>query len=207
MLGVYDILCLALLGMAFSSLCFTNVLSTLMLRKQFVHRAPLAPLQGKITRGLQLALGLCILTWITAFLWGAAATARALMQGQVVPLFFLLFSPIFSGAVSFVLFRKTLRVRTRDTEELAKELKELYAARAASVSDSAVLAAQLGKGSAQDSSDIRKKAFRAVLLLGEPSYHETLQRLQSSSVITETQATPLRQSGPPPPIRTRRLRK
>jgi hypothetical protein len=30
MLGVYDILCLALLGMAFSSLCFTNVLSTLM---------------------------------------------------------------------------------------------------------------------------------------------------------------------------------
>src|SRR5215470_7405902 len=123
--------------MAFSSLCFTNVLLTLMLRKQFIHRTPLAPLQGKITRGLQLTLGVCMLAWITAFLWGAAATARALMQGQIVPLFFLLFSPFFSGTVSFVLLRKTLRVRTRDTEELAEELKELYAARAASVGDSA----------------------------------------------------------------------
>src|SRR5215470_237518 len=135
MLGVYHILCFALLGMAFSSLCFTNVLSTLMLRKQFVHRAPLAPLQRKITRGLQFALGVCSLAWITAFLWGAAAVERALMQEQIVPLFFLLFSPLFSGVVSFVFFRKTLRVRTKDTEELAEELQALYATRVASGGD------------------------------------------------------------------------
>jgi len=198
MLGVYDILCLALLGMAFSSLCFTNVLATLMLRKQFVHRTPLTPLQGKITRGLQLALGVCILAWIIAFLWGATATARALMQGQIVPLFFLLFSPIFSGAVSFVLFRKTLRVRTKDTEELAEELKALYATRVASGGDLAALEAWSEKRSVKNSPDVRKKAFRAVLLLGESSYRETLQLLQSLGVVTETRALPQRQIDAPP---------
>ena len=95
-----------------------------------------------------------------------------------MPLFFLLFSPLFSGAVSFVLFRKTLRVRTKDTEELAEELKALYATRVASGGDPAALEAWSEKGSVKRSPDVRKKAFRAVLLLGEPSYRETLQLLQ-----------------------------
>lgn len=178
MLRVYDVLCLVLLGMAFSSWCFTNVLLTLMVRKHFVQRTPTAPLQRTMTSSLHLALVVCILAWLSAFLWGGAAVTRALMQEQIVPIFFLLFSSLFSGLVSFILFRKTLRVRIEDAKEFAEELKTLRAIRAASGRDPETVAEWPKIWSGASSPDARKKAFRAVLLLGEPSYHETLKLLQ-----------------------------
>lgn len=178
MLWVYDILCFALLGMAFSSMCFTHVLSIMMLRTQLGQRAPLAPLQRRITRGLQLALGVCLVSWLSLFLWGAAAVTRALLQDQLMPFFFLLFSPLFSGVVSFVFFRKTLRARTRDAEELAEELKARYAARGGSGRVLGAVAEWSDSRSPASPSEVRKKAVRAVLLLGEPSYCETLDLLQ-----------------------------
>lgn len=178
MLPVYDVLCLALLGMALSSLCFTQVLSTMLLRKRFVQRPRLAPLQWKITRGLQLALIVCVLAWLSTFLWGASAVGSALMQEHLVPLLFLLFSPLFSGVVSIVFFKKGLRARTMDAEELAEELKALYASKTASGRAPEVE----GEGSewaGANSPDARKKALRAVLLLGESNYRETLALLQT----------------------------
>jgi hypothetical protein len=178
MLRVYDVLCLALLGMAFFSVCFTQVLLITMVRKRFVQRARRAPLQCKITRSLQLALVVCLLAWLSAFLWGGAAVTRALMQEQIVPIFFLLFSPLFSGLVSFILFRKTLRVRIEDAKEFAKELKALHVTSDVPFMAPEAVAEGPESWSGASSPDARKKAFRAVLLLGEPSYHETLKLLQ-----------------------------
>jgi hypothetical protein len=179
MLPVYEILCYALLGMALASVGFSNVLSMLILRRRFAPRASLAPLQRKIHRSLQGMLVICIVVWISLFLWGATAVARGLMQEQIVPLFFLLFSPLFSGVVSFIFFRKTLRARTREAEELVEELKAHSARRVASARDPGAVEGWSEEWSGHSSQDVRKKALRAVLVLGEPSYRGTLDLLQS----------------------------
>ena len=105
------------------------------------------------------------------------------------------FRLFFWGGILALFFRKTLRA-PKDTEELAEGWRRCTTSRL--WRDSAALEAWSEKGSVKNSPDVRKKAFRAVLLLGEPSYRETLQLLQPLGVVTETRALPQRQIDAPP---------
>jgi hypothetical protein len=198
---VYGTLCFSLLGMSFSSLCFSNVLALAILRKRFAQPPSPVPLQKCISIGLKVAPVLFSLSWVYALWIGAKAVAKALAQGDFIPLLFLVFSPPLTLFVSWIIFRLSLRVRGREVAELSEEIQRLEAIRAVSdnwsdawrsrevaalkprlTAEPGRINAWLQDWRAKHFQRFGGKALRAVLLLGKPSYHEILSMLEKNNM-------------------------
>lgn len=197
---VYSILCISLLGMSFSSLCFSNALAVLILRKRFAR--PLSPvfLQQAISVGLKFALVFFSLLWAYAFWTGAKAVVTALLNEDFIPLLFLVLSPLVSLLFSWSLFGVSLRARAREVAELAEEIQTLETIKTVSddwsdawrAREVEALRPQLEANPEHVNGWLQDwrtkcfqrfgwKAFRAVLLLGKPSYREILHMLENNN--------------------------
>jgi hypothetical protein len=201
MLEVYDTLCFALLGMAFSSFCFTNVLAMLILRGRFLKARSLAPSQSSVNVRLKIVLGIFVAFWALCFIAGAQGVVKALLNEDFIPVLFLIFSPILSGLFTLTLFGKSLRAREREIEELSEEVKalrekkavsdnwsdewrigELEAMRPKLATDPGHVSGWLQSWPARRKQSFRRKAFRAFVILGEPSYCEVLEMFRKNNM-------------------------
>lgn len=193
MLDVCDTLCFALLGMALSAFCIAQVLSMLILRRRFLKRPSLAPVQSLIEGRLKIVLGLFAALWLYYFGAGVDGVVKAVMSENFIPVPFLFFSPILSGLFTLTLLGKSLRAREQEMADLALEVQGLREIQIASGNWSdewrareveamklphAVSAERVKEWrqswSTRGYLNFRKKAFRAFVMLGESSYREVL---------------------------------
>jgi hypothetical protein len=185
--------------MSFSSFCFSNALSLLILRKRFAP-PPLVPLQKAISVGLKVALVLFSLSWAYAFWVGIQTVAKALANGDFISLLFLVFSPPLTLFVSWILFRISLRVRLKEVAELLEEIqrldtiktdsddwsdawraREIEAMRSQLTANPECINGWLQDWRTKCFQRFGGKALRAFLLLGKPSYHELLRMLENNN--------------------------
>ena len=195
---MYDILCLALLGMAFSSLCFADVLSTLMLRRLFVHRLPLTPLRGRLRVVFNSYLGM----WPgldNRVSLGSRRSGESIDAGADCAAFLLaLFASFFWGRVSLalLLLGKRCACAPRTLRNLRRSWKALYPAKVTPLEKIRRLWKHgRKKGPVKNSPGCRKKAFSGC----SSSWRAQLPRDPARSyynplgVVTETRALPQRQ--------------
>jgi hypothetical protein len=179
--------------MALFAAGFSNTLIMLILRRRFAETQSLAPRQAVVGSVLRIVLVCFGLLWLYCFVIGAKAVATGLLNESFVPLLFFLFAVPTATLWTLAIFGRSLRAQTKATEELAEEIQALHATRLASDNWSEAwrsraveaLKAQLVRDPESVNSWLeswyikryqrfRAKAFRAVVVLGEPSYREVL---------------------------------